>query len=142
MDAFGGGRRNGAPSMSAAPKRERPPAVPTAEAVLADLLAAGLVLVADGERLRVRAPRGGLMPALREALEARKEAVLALVAARFRGPAECVAAAGGGLVPPCRRMALYARPSEGRPCLLPASCCVCGASLPAGRRYLCPACSG
>jgi len=128
--------------MSAVPKRERTAAVPTAEAVLADLLAAGVVLVADGERLRVRAPRGGLTPAPREALEARREEVRMLVAARFRGPAECVAAAGGGLVPPCRRMSACARPHDGRPCLVPATCCVCGASLPAGRRYLCEGCSG
>jgi hypothetical protein len=114
--------------------------VPTAEALLADLGAIGVVLVVDGERLVVRAPTRALTPDRRHALEVRRDALRALVAQRYRSPAECVVARSG-LRPPCRRMSPCGEPVDDRPCLMPATCCLCGAPLAAGRRYLCEACS-
>ncbi len=115
---------------------------PSAEALFVDLTRAGVVLVADGERLRVRAPRGALTGELRAAMELHRAALRKIVAARFWGPEECVAARGNGQpLRPCLRMSACARPADGRPCLVPATCCICGARLVPGRRYLCPACS-
>jgi hypothetical protein len=114
--------------------------VPLVEALLGDLHASGVVLVADGERLVVRAPKGALTPELRHALDVRREALRTLVAHLYRSPSECVAAQRGLRVP-CRRMSPCAEPVDGRPCLVPATCCVCGAPLSAGRRYLCESCS-
>ena len=102
----------------------------------------GVVLVVDGERLPVRAPRGVLTPALRAALGQEREELRALVAAHVRGPTTCVVARGDmGLVQPCWRMSPCARPVDDRPCLVPATCCVCSEALPPGHRYLCPACA-
>ncbi|MDP9367828.1 MAG: hypothetical protein M3Q03_06070 [Chloroflexota bacterium] len=116
--------------------------VPSAEELFVALTRAGVVLVADGERLRVRAPRGALTAELRAAMELRRDALRQIVAARFRGPGECLAAQGNGRsIRPCLRMGACARPVNGRPCLVPATCCVCRAALVCGRRYLCVTCS-
>lgn len=140
--SFGVGRRREGRVVSASPRPESTAKVPVVEALLADLLSAGVVLVADGEQLRARAPTGTLPPALRDALAVRRAEVRALVTTRFRGPGACAVADDGGLTPPCRRMSKCARPSDGRPCLIPATCCACGGSLPPGRRYLCRTCTG
>jgi len=105
------------------------------------LRAVGVVLLVDEERLRVRAPRDVLTPALRVALGQEREALRSLVAAQFRDPRTCVVAEGEGLIHPCRRMSACARPVDGRPCLMPATCCVCGEALEPDHRYLCPACA-
>lgn len=110
------------------------------DVLVADLVDAGVVLVADGDRLRVRAPRGVLTPDLRDRLERRRDAVRGIVAGRYRGPRECAAAARG-LRRPCRRMSGCAEPAEGRPCLMAAACCLCGAALEPGRVYVCAACA-
>ena len=107
-----------------------------AERLLAELLRAGAIPLVEGGRLAVEAPPGALSGRLREELAAGLPELRALVAARWRAREECVAPR------PCRRMTACARPVDGRPCLAPAACCVCGAALPAGHRYLCPACSG
>lgn len=114
---------------------------PGAEALLGALTEAGVVLIADGARLRVRVPAGALSPELREALAARRDQIQALVAERFRGSAECLAARAAGAIRPCRRMSPCARPVHGRACLIPATCCDCGGELPPGLRYRCPACT-
>jgi hypothetical protein len=50
--------------------------------VLAACAAAGIQLRAEGDRLRARAPVGGLTPDLRTALQAHRGALLALLAER------------------------------------------------------------
>ncbi len=128
--------------MSAAEQPVRDGGALRAEDLFVTLTRAGVVLVADGERLRVRAPRGVLTADLRAAMERRRDALCEFVAARFRGPGECLAARGDAeSMRPCLRMGACARPADGRPCLVPATCCVCGARLAPGRRYCCPACS-
>ena len=106
-----------------------------AERLLAELLMAGAAPVIEDGRLRVEAPPGALTAGRREALAGCLPELRALVAARWRGREECMAPR------PCRRMAACARPVEGRPCAVPAACCLCGAPLPPGRLYLCPACT-
>ena len=106
-----------------------------AERLLAELLAAGAIPLIEGGRLRVEAPPGMLTAARRERLAGCLPELRALVATRWRPREECAAAR------PCRRMSPCARPVGGRPCLVPSTCCVCGAPLPPGRRYLCPACT-
>lgn len=106
-----------------------------AERLLAELLGAGSIPVVDGGRLRIDAPPGALDSERRERLAGCLPELRALVSARWRSRHECVAAR------PCRRMSACARPVDGRPCLVPATCCACGAPLPPGRRYLCPACT-
>jgi hypothetical protein len=106
-----------------------------AERVLAELLGTGAIPAIEAGRLRVEAPPGALTPARREALAGCLAEVRALVAARWRSREECVARM------PCRRMSPCSLPVDGRPCLVPATCCVCGAPLSAGRRYLCEACA-
>ncbi len=102
-----------------------------AERLLEDLLAAGAIPSIGGGRLAVDAPPG------------RDDRG----AARSAGgePAGDAGAGGGAVVfprtvrgaptvlgePPC------AKPTDGRPCLVPATCCASGESLPPGRRYLC-----
>ncbi len=112
-----------------------------AEDLFRTMRALGVVLVVDGERLRVRAPRGVLTPPLRAAMDHEREALRSLMVSQFREPRTCLVARGDvGLVQPCRRMSPCARPVDGRPCLVPATCCVCGEVLSVGRRYCCPAC--
>ncbi len=128
--------------MSAAEQPAGTGRVPSVEELFVALTRAGVVLVADGERLRVRALRGTLTAELRAAMELRRDALRELVAAQFRGPGECVEAQGNGSsMRPCRRMGVCARSIEGRPCFIPAICCICGDGLTPGRRYCCPACS-
>ncbi len=112
------------------------------EALLARLIGHGVVLVPDGERLRVRAPRGVLTPEVRVMLARHRAGLHALVASRFRGSGACLRARGDtGLTMPCRRMSPCALPEDGRPCLLPPTCCLCGDPLPPSHRYLCHACA-
>lgn len=106
-----------------------------AERLLAELLAAGAIPVMESDRLRIDAPPGALTPARRRAVEAALPELRAIVAARWRSRDECAAAR------PCRRMGVCAEPSDGRPCSIPATCCLCGGGLATGRRYLCAACA-
>ena len=106
-----------------------------AERLLAELLAAGAIPVVEEGRLRIEAPPGALTAERREALAGCLPELRTLVATRWRGREECAAAR------PCRRMSACARPVDGRPCGMPAACCLCGAPLPPGRRYLCPGCT-
>jgi hypothetical protein len=112
------------------------------EALLQELTRRGIVLVPDGEHLQVRAPKGSLTPELRRSLAANKPALLNIVASLYRTPATCLAARSGNTTPPCRTMARCSHPIDGRPCLVPAICCLCGIDLPPDRRYLCLVCSG
>jgi hypothetical protein len=105
-----------------------------AETILADLLAAGAIPVLVGERLKIEAPRGVLTPERRRAIDTSLPELRAIVAGRWRSRGECVARR------PCRKMSICAEPSDGRPCLAPATCCVCGADLSPGSRYLCSEC--
>ena len=115
--------------------------VPSAEDLFVTLTRAGVVLVADGERLRVWAPRGVLTTELRAVMELRRDALREIVTTRFRGAGECLAARGGrAFTWPCPRMGVCTRPIDSRPCLVPPTCCVCGAKLTQGRRYCCPNC--
>ena len=106
-----------------------------AERLLEDLLAAGAIPTIRGGRLEIDAPPGVMTAARREALPGSLPEVRALVAARWRSREQCVARR------PCRVNSICVRPIEGRPCLVPATCCVRGEPLPSGRRYLCPDCS-
>ncbi len=116
--------------------------VPSVEDLFVALTRAGVVLVADGERLRVRVPREALTVEMRTVMELRRNALREIVAARYRGPRECLGARGdSGSLAPCSRMGACARPVDGRPCLVPATCCVCGAALMSGRCYLCEPCT-
>ena len=107
-----------------------------AEGVLEDLLRAGAVPSVSGGRLDVAAPPGVMTEARREALAGCLPEVRALVAARWRSREQCVARR------PCRVMSPCAKPVDGRPCLVPATCCACRGPLLAGRRYLCQGCAG
>jgi hypothetical protein len=106
-----------------------------AEALLADLLAAGAIPVMESERLRIEAPPGVLTPSRRQAIEGALPELRAIVASRYRSRQECTARR------PCRRMSICAEPVDGRPCGIPATCCLCGAPLAPGRKYLCAACA-
>ena len=57
----------------------------TAADLLRELEGAGVRLQADGDKLRVRAPRGALTPVLRTALQARKVEIVAALQARTGG---------------------------------------------------------
>ncbi len=106
-----------------------------AEDLLEELLLAGAVPSIAGGRLDVAAPPGVMTEARRGALAGCLPEVRALVAARWRPREVCVARR------PCRVMSPCSRPVDGRPCLIPATCCACGEPLSSGRRYLCPACA-
>ncbi len=128
--------------MSAAERPAGDSHVPSAEDLFVALTRAEVALVADGERLRVRAPRGAVKAELRTAMELRRDGLRDLVAARLRGPKECLASRGGThAMPPCPRMGTCPRPINGRPCLVPAICCICGARLDPCCRYCCPTCA-
>lgn len=105
-----------------------------ASALLLELLSAGAVPVIEIGRLRIFAPPGVLTPERRDAIAARLPVLRSLVAAQWRAREECIAPT------PCRRMSRCAWPTDGRPCLMPPTCCLCGGPLPAGHRYLCTAC--
>ena len=105
-----------------------------AEALLADLLAAGAIPLVEGGRLRVEAPGGVLDERRRERLAGCLPELRAIVESRWRSLEECRAGR------PCRRMGRCAEPVEGRWCKVDPSCCLCGALLPAGYPYLCAAC--
>jgi hypothetical protein len=107
-----------------------------AEAVLADLLAAGAIPVLEAGRLRIDGPRSVLTSAPREALNGCLPELRALVATRWRSREECVAAR------PCRRMSVCQEAApDGWPCVTPRICVDCKVELPVGRRYLCEACA-
>ncbi len=106
-----------------------------AERLLEEMLAAGAIPSIRGGRLEVDAPPGVMTESMREALAGSLPEVRALVAARWRSREQCVARR------PCRVMSPCAKPVDGRPCLVPATCCACGGALPTGRRYLCPGCA-
>lgn len=105
-----------------------------AEEVLAALLAAGASVMIEGGRLVVTAPPGVLTRDRREELARCRSELRAMVASRWRAREDCVAAV------PCRRMAPCAHPRAGRPCQVPATCCLCKAPMPPGHRYLCRDC--
>lgn len=105
------------------------------ETLLAELLAAGAIPRMEGERLKVDAPSGVLTPERRQRIAAASPELRAIVASRWRSREECVARR------PCRRMAPCAEPIDGRPCTIPAACCLCGANLGPGSKYLCPPCA-
>lgn len=105
------------------------------------LEARGVALIPDGAELHVRAAKGALTPELTQRLKAQKPAVLTLVRSLYREPKECRAAQAGSRWRPCRRMGRCLHPVNGRPCLVPATCCVCGVALPSDRQLLCPTCS-
>ena len=106
-----------------------------AERLLADLLAAGAIPAIERDRLQVDGPPGVLDRARRDAIAAALPELRAIVAGRWRSREECAARR------PCRRMSGCARPVDGRPCRVPATCCGCGGPLVPGRRYLCLICS-
>ena len=105
-----------------------------AEALLADLLVAGAIPLVEDGRLRITAPGGVLDARRRERLAGCLPELRAIVEGRWRSREECVAAR------PCRRMGRCAEPVEGRWCKGNPTCCLCGAPLPAGHRYLCGTC--
>jgi hypothetical protein len=106
-----------------------------AEDLLTELLADGAIPVIERQRLQITAPPGVLTDERRAAIEAVLPELRAIVAARWRPREKCMARR------PCRRMSRCAEPADGRPCLMPATCCLCGAALEPGRLYLCPACA-
>jgi hypothetical protein len=110
--------------------------------LLRALEAHGVALIPDGDELHVRAAKGALTPELSRQLKTQKPALLTLVRELYRGPDACLAAQAGSRWRPCRRMGRCLHPVDGRPCLIPATCCVCGAPLPHDRRMLCEGCSG
>ena len=105
-----------------------------AEALLADLLAAGAIPLVEDGRLRVEAPGGVLDERRRERVAGCLPELRAIVESRWRSREECRARR------PCRRMGRCAEPENELPCGADRSCCLCGASLPAGHHYLCAAC--
>ncbi|MDP9367261.1 MAG: hypothetical protein M3Q03_03120 [Chloroflexota bacterium] len=106
-----------------------------AERLLEELLRAGAIPILEGARLRIAAPPGTLTSERRDALAGCLPELRALVSARWRSREECAAPRL------CRRMTPCARPVDGYPCLIPATCCVCGTRLAPGRRYCCPTCA-
>jgi hypothetical protein len=106
-----------------------------AERLLADLLAAGCIPVIEQERLRIEAPPGALTAARRRSIEAALPELRAIVASKWRSRERCVARR------PCRQMGLCAEPNDGRPCVIPATCCLCEGDLLPGQKYVCTACS-
>ena len=105
-----------------------------AEALLADLLVAGAIPLVENGRLRIEAPGGVLDGRRRERLAGCLPELRAIVHSRWRPREECVAAR------PCRRMSPCVEPKGVLPCKADPTCCLCGAPLPAGQRYLCHAC--
>ncbi len=105
-----------------------------AEALLADLLAAGAIPLVENGRLRIEAPGGVLDERRRERLAGCLPELRAIVESRWRSREECVAKR------PCRRMSPCVEPNGVLPCTADPTCCLCGALLPEGHRYLCHAC--
>jgi len=105
-----------------------------AEALLADLLAAGAIPLMENGRLRIEAPGGVLDARRRERLAGCLPELRSIVQTRWRSREECEAAR------PCRRMAPCGEPNGVLPCMADPTCCLCKAPLPAGHRYLCAAC--
>jgi hypothetical protein len=106
-----------------------------AERLLAELLQAGAIPAIEADRLRIDAPPRILTADRRERLAGCLPELRTLVATRWRSRGECIAPR------PCRPMTPCAEPQDGRPCLMPATCCRCGGPLPPGRRYVCATCS-
>lgn len=106
-----------------------------AEGLLAELLSDGAIPVMVDGRLQIDAPLGVLTPARQEQLAACIAEMRTIVATRWRPREKCVSRR------PCRTMSICAEPVDGRPCLIPPTCCLCGGPLAAGRLYLCDACS-
>lgn len=105
-----------------------------AEALLADLLAAGVIPLVEDGRLRIAAPGGVLDQRRRERLGGCLPELRAIVQSRWRSREDCVAKR------PCRRMSVCAEPDGVLPCKADPTCCLCKGPLPAGNRYLCAAC--
>ena len=105
-----------------------------AEALLADLLAAGAIPLVEDGRLRIEAPGGVLDTRRRERLAGCLPELRGIVESRWRSREECRARR------PCRRMGRCAEPDGALSCKGDFTCCLCGAPLPAGHRYLCAAC--
>jgi hypothetical protein len=109
------------------------------EALFDQLTAAGVVLVVAGERLQVRAPKGALPEQLRTAMAVQRDGLMQFVMERYRNAEECVRAERRER--PCRRMSCCPEPVHELPCKADPSCCLCGAPLTPGRRYLCEGCT-
>ena len=105
-----------------------------AEALLADLLAAGAIPLVEDGRLRIEAPGGVLDARRRERLTGCLPELRAIVQTRWRSREECVAAR------PCRRMSPCVEPNGVLPCKAEPTCCLCKGLLPKGHRYLCAEC--
>ena len=105
-----------------------------AEALLADLLAAGSIPLVEDGRLRIETPGGVLDQRRRERLAGCLPELRAIVEGRWRSREECRARR------PCRRMGRCVEPADGRWCKADPTCCLCGAPLPAKHRYLCAEC--
>ena len=105
-----------------------------AEALVADLLAAGAIPLIEDGLLRINAPGGVLDQRRRERLAGCLPELRTFVQSRWRSREECVA------VRPCRRMGRCAEPADGRWCKADPTYCLCGAPLPARHRYLCHGC--
>ena len=104
-----------------------------AEALLADLLAAGAIPLIENDRLRIEAPVG-VLDARRERLASCLPELRAIVESRWRSREECVARR------PCRRMSPCIAPAGVLPCGVDPTCCLCRGPLPEGHRYLCHGC--
>jgi len=105
-----------------------------AEALLADLLAAGAIPQVEDGRLRIDALGGVLDARRRERLGGCLPELRAIVESRWRSREECVAKR------PCQRMAPCVEPKGVLPCKGDPTCCLCKGPLPEGHRYLCEAC--
>lgn len=105
-----------------------------AEALLADLLAAGAVPLVEDGRLRIEAPGGVLDRRRRERLAGCLPELRAIVESRWRSRGECRAGRS------CRRMSPCAEPQGVIPCGVDPTCCLCKGPLPVGHRYLCHPC--
>lgn len=109
------------------------------EALFDEITPAGVILTVAGERLQVRAPKGALPEELLTAMAAQRDGLVQFVQERYRSAEECTRA--GRREAPCRRMSRCPEPVNALPCMADSICCLCGAPLIPGRRYLCEGCT-
>lgn len=108
------------------------------EKFVAELLDAGIVLIADGTKLIVRSGPNHLTEERRRRLAVEHTQVRRLINQRYRSPANCFAARNGSR--PCRQRSVCALPEKGRPCLISPTCALCNSLLPDGHKYICQSC--
>ena len=82
---------------------------------------------------------GALPEELRTAMAGQKNGLLRLVTSRYRSAERCVRAERRET--PCRHMTRCPEPVNDLPCKAEPICCLCGAPLTPGRRYLCEGCT-